>query len=120
SDTAAKTPIAGMWPHTAAATRGTKLAACSDTQVITQRRLEPSQATPAGETSCRIAPARIGIDATSPAAISPIPSARTNAGKYVSPIPTITLKAAPSETLLRRFLRSTRRRVRNIERGGSK
>src|SRR5204862_7493784 len=112
NDTVANKPTTGICPANAARTSGRKLAPCRATQVTTQRRFDPSQATAAGEIICRIAPAKRGIEAISPAAISPIPSARTNAGIYVSPMPTMTLNAAASETLLRRFLRSDRRRDR--------
>src|SRR5262245_25242954 len=47
-----------------------------------------------GVTSCSEAPASIGRVATRPANVCPVPSAKANAAKYVSPIPTITLNAA--------------------------
>jgi hypothetical protein len=59
----------------------------------------------AGETICMIPPATKGTLATSPAVNSPRPTARTKAGRYVSPSPTIPPKATPSLRLARKSRR---------------
>ena len=97
STTAAETA-----PCQAAITTGTKLSPWIVAQTTTQRRCEPKSRTPRGENNCVIPPASCGTLATNPATTSPSPAARTNAGKYVSPVPTITPQPAASPTLERR------------------
>ena len=48
-----------------------------------------------GETNCSTAPAKIGTLAINPATTWPVPNASAKAGKYVSPIPIITLQPEP-------------------------
>ncbi len=102
----AKTQMPGSRPTIAAITRGTKLSAWHVAQTTTQRRCEPSLRTAAGDASCSRAPAIIGTEATRPETTSPIPKARAKAGKYVSPMPTISEKPSPSPRLARKSLRS--------------
>ena len=80
---------------------------------ITQRRLLPTRATARGAANWITAPARIGTLATIPEAIGPIPRASANAGRYVSPQPTMTLKAIAS-------IVETSRSRRRLPRGGRK
>ena len=91
-----KTRTTGMAPSRAPTNSGTKAAACNAAQKTVQRRYLPSRRTIRGESSCRTAPANSGTVDTRPLASWLLLAAKTKAGRYVSPIPTITLVAVPS------------------------
>jgi len=83
--------VAGRPISQAATGMSNSAVACKLAQSTTHCLHDPVRCKNQGVASCSVAPTSMGSVATNPATVSPVPSAKANAEKYVSPMPTIKL-----------------------------